>query len=179
MGWKNVREHYGIGHIVKMVDGTVHIGSQLVGSLVTVTPEGHVEVNRTFSGSADLVRYRELIDADPALFRDLMARPDVFSASIPVYTWSDGQIVEKACEKFGWPNVTHDGELMYENSFFLDRREALRHAIEDAKATREAHERIVLEKRRDLADREAMLELAFRHEMLLRMDAMSATPPVR
>lgn len=179
MGWKNIREHYGIGHIVKVVDGTVHIGSQSVGSLITVTPEGHAEVNRTFSGSADLVRYRELINADPALFRELMARPDVFSASIPVYTWKDGRIVGKTCEKFGWPNVTHDGELMYENRFFLDRREAQRHAVQDAKAIREAHESIVLEKRRDLAESEAMLEEVFTHELLLRMDGMSATPPAR
>jgi hypothetical protein len=177
MGWKNVREHYGIGHIVKVVDGHVHIGSGYVGSLVTVTPEGRAEVHRTFSDSRDLVRYREQINGDPALFRELMARPDVFAASIPVYTWNDGRIVEKACEEFGWPNVTHDGEIMYENRFFLDRKEAVAHAIRDARAAVEEYERIVAEKRDDLARCEAMLEEAGRHEIAYRLAAMAATPP--
>ncbi|MBP7824848.1 MAG: hypothetical protein KA011_06535, partial [Pseudomonas sp.] len=28
---------------------------------------------------------------------------------------------EKRCEALGWPNTTHDGQLMYENMFSADR----------------------------------------------------------
>lgn len=179
MGWKNVREHYGIGHIVKIVAGTLHIGSQYVGDLVTVTPDGVATVNRTFSNTAELLRYRDAINSDPGRFRELMANPDTFTASIPVYTWKDGEIVEKACEEFGWPNVTHDGELMYENTFFLDRRDTLKRAIREASAAVEAYERTLQEAREHVVRREALRDEAVRHETSLRMLAMAATPPRR
>ncbi len=176
MGWKNVREHYGIEHIVKMVDGMLHIGSPYVGDLVVVSPEGVAEINRTFRDSAELQRYRDDIHADPATFRRLMAQPDVFSASIPVYTWRGGEILEKRCEEVGWPNATHDGDLMYDNAFFLDRGEALRHALSDARSLVERLEENVAEAEQTLARRRAMLDQAMVDEALLKMDAMGTAP---
>lgn len=162
MGWKRVKEHYRIDHIVKMVDGVMHIGSSYVGALVTVTPEGRAETDRTFSSSADLRRYRDEINSDPDLYRRLMAEADTFAASIPVYTWRDGEILERFCEEFGWPKVTHDGTLMYDNTFFLDRREALKEARRDAGAAVEGARRRIAEARDELVRRETMLDEALR-----------------
>lgn len=30
----------------------------------------------------------------------------------------------KLCEEYGWPNTTHSGEIMYENTYFRTRGEA-------------------------------------------------------
>lgn len=49
---------------------------------------------------------------------------DTFTASIPVYSYEDGTIIEKLCEKPGSPNLTHDGDLMYDN---LDNRPHRKH----------------------------------------------------
>lgn len=172
MGWKNVRDHYGIGHIVKLVDGSLHVGSPYVGDLVTVSPEGEATINRTFRDSPELLRYRDAINADPALYRRLMDEPDTFSASIPVYTWKGGEIVEKRCEEVGWPNPTHDGEMMYENTFFLDRDDALRRALESSRGLVERLEEHVAEAKATLDRRQKMLDQAMVDEALLRMDAM-------
>jgi hypothetical protein len=46
---------------------------------------------------------------------------DSFSASITVYTYDGGQILEKQCETTGWPNITHDGLIMSDNAFSTDK----------------------------------------------------------
>lgn len=167
MGWKNVRDHYRIEHIVKLIDGTMHIGSPLVGSLVTVTPDGEATVNKAFTGSAEIHRYCDDINADPNMFMRLMASDDVFAASIPVYTWDGGRIVEQLCEEFGWPNVTHDGDLMYQNTHFLEREEALQYARRDAHAKVATLQETVEEARQRLAEREALLARAVAEEASL------------
>lgn len=61
----------------------------------------------------------DAINADPTAAAALLAKPDTFAASIPVYTWDASYaIVSHQCEELGWPNVTHDGALMYRNTFF-------------------------------------------------------------
>lgn len=56
----------------------------------------------------------------------LMAAEDKFEANLPVFTFDDetGEVVEKLCEVYGWPNVTHCGLMMYENVFFRSRDDA-------------------------------------------------------
>lgn len=37
----------------------------------------------------------------------------------------DGIVIEKQCEEVGYPNVTNDGELMYDNQFSTDINEVI------------------------------------------------------
>jgi len=155
MGWKSVREHYGIEHIVKIVDAELHIGSAYVGDLLRVTPQGGVTRNRAFDKRGEIGRYQDEIEADPARFAALFAQDDAFGETVPVYTYDDTGIVEKRAEEIGWPNVTTDGDLQYENRHFADRADAIAAAFADARAWKtRAAEHVV----------EAELELAKRQE---------------
>ena len=67
----------------------------------------------------------------------------------------DYEPVACQCEVFGWPNLTVDGQIMYQNTHFLSRKEAWRKIERNI----EAHGR-------NVADRleEAQAELAKRRE---------------
>ena len=119
MGWKNVKEHYRIGHIVSVEGDKIHIGSPYIHDIITVSSEGKFlkEYGDSWSRNEDLDRYMSEMKADPAKLKELIQTPDTFTKSIPVYTFTDKGVEEKFCEEAGWPNVTHDGLLMYENTF--------------------------------------------------------------
>jgi hypothetical protein len=119
MGWKTFKKVFKVGHLVTLHDGFIHIGSGYVNDLVRINMStGAIIQNSTFD---NFLRdnYPNILEATP---QDILATinvEDEFSNSIPVYTYnSDCVIVEKLCEETGWPNVTHDGQIMYENTFF-------------------------------------------------------------
>jgi hypothetical protein len=74
------------------------------------------------------------MEADPATLKRLVSSPDTFEKSIRVYTYEGAEILEKFCETPGWPNVTHDGEMMYDNTFSTDRDTVVEWAINNARA---------------------------------------------
>lgn len=134
MGWKAVRDHYRIEHFVQVRDGHICIGSPYIPDLIRIDMAGRVKSNKLDTGNAELKRYQAEFEADPELLAQLVRTDDVFDKSTPVYTWEQGEILELACEEPGWPNVTHCGRMMYENTFSTDRRETIRRAIRDAEA---------------------------------------------
>lgn len=134
MGWKSVKEHYRIKHIVQVRPDTgICIGSSYVGELIVIGFDGTLKKRHDSTVNEDLLRYMRAFDADPEKLKELVAAPDTFSASIPVYTYDGGTIVEKQCEEAGWPNVTHDGYLMYENTFSTDKEKVIGWAKRNAK----------------------------------------------
>ncbi len=135
MGWKNVKEHYGIGHLVHVREGRICIGSPYIPEIISIDPQSGAIIKRygdTWAINDDLRRYQSEFDADPAKLRALVLAPDSFVVTITVYTFADGEVIEAQCEELGWPNVTHAGELMYENVFSADRAKAVRWAQDDA-----------------------------------------------
>ena len=78
--------------------------------------------------------YPQVFGASCSDILSLIAAPDVFEKSLPVYTPHEGEILEKYCEKYGWPNVTHDGILMYDNTFFKDKTSAIKRGVEETEA---------------------------------------------
>lgn len=132
MGWKNLKEKFGIKHHVQVTEAGICIGSGYVHDLVTVDPAtGCIRENQTFS-SFLRESYPALLEAPAEEIVRLIATPDTFAASVPVYTYAGGEIVEKQCEAPGWPNVTHDGCMMYENSFSTDKSLVVRWAKRSA-----------------------------------------------
>lgn len=166
MSWKNVKEHYRIGHIVRVREGKICIGSPYVSNLIMVSFEG--EVSWGSLGPAqndDLARYHAEMTADIGKLRELIAAPDTFDRSLQVFTYEGGDILEKQCEALGWPNVTHDGCLQYENTFSADRDEVVGWAKRNAECgIKMFTERIkeleqdVIERRELLAKEKAVLE---------------------
>lgn len=135
MGWKNVKEYYRIDHQVEITDEGLCIGSAYVHAIIVISLDGAIvkEDDRTLNEK--LMRYQAEMKADPAKLRDLITSPDSFTASIPVYTYRGAEIIEKCCAQLGWPNVTHDGQMMYENTFFAQKEEALDAARRNCEAS--------------------------------------------
>jgi hypothetical protein len=134
MGWKAIKETFDIGHAVTVSHGKIFIGSMYVHDLATIDLQtGKLLEHQTFQ---DFVRkaYPKLSEAKPEEILKLIQTPDEFTASIVVYTYEGGSIVEKVCETPGWPNVTHDGEMMYENTFSTDKATVIGWAKRNAAA---------------------------------------------
>lgn len=128
MGHKTFRDRFGGGYIVqKEKSGNIVIGSGFVHNLITVTPDFKILKNGIVSEDGEPYRiYLALVDAKQSgeLERSLSCE-ETYSSLNDVYIPEDGRVIKKQCEEFGWPNTTIDGRIMYENTSFKTRREAL------------------------------------------------------
>jgi hypothetical protein len=157
MGWKNIKKHYDIGHTVHVSEGNICIGSAYVSQIIVIGMDGTISKRYTWGGNDDLARYQREIEADKELFARLANSPDEHEKSIPVFTWDGGEIVEKFCEEPGWPNITHDGRLMYDNSFSTDKATVVAWAKKDAGYDIKAYTEQIAEKEKELEERRADL----------------------
>lgn len=164
MGWKNLKEHFRIEHIVHVAPEGIRIGSPYISDILVVSREGRLTKRDEETSNKDLVRYQREISADPATAKRLIETPDHFAKSVTVFTYDGSRIIESACENPGWPNVTHDGVLMYENTHSTDRDTVARWAKENAIAGVKLcsdqiarKEKELAELRKDLAASEADL----------------------
>jgi hypothetical protein len=157
MSWKNVKDHYRIGHAVQVTSKGICIGSPYIHDLIVISRDGVVTKRyEDRRSNEDLWRYQQEFDADPALLKRLVQSPDAFTASITVYTYDGGDIIEKKCEVVGWPNVTHDGDMMYENTFSSDRAKIVETAKRNADAGIEMADDRIAELKKDLAEMESL-----------------------
>jgi hypothetical protein len=133
MGWKSLKERFGITHIVQVNGKNLFIGSGYVHDLVTIDIlTGKVTENSTFKRFL-LETYPDLLKAPPEEIISLLEKQDTFTHSIAVYTYDGSNIIEKQCENPGWPNVTHDGLVMYDNTFSTNKEEVVSWAKRSAK----------------------------------------------
>ena len=100
-------------------------------------------------------------DADPAKLREVVQCADTFDRSVTVYTWDGGEIIKEQCEEPGWPNVTHAGHIMYDNTYSTDKRKVVAWAKEDARLAVEYMKERIEDDRKKLAEFEERLA---RHE---------------
>lgn len=166
MGFKAFKDHFGIeNHIVSIQDGVLHIGSDFVSRLVGFDMQtGKVLINDAFSGFLSK-QYPEILNCTDEERLALIQAQDHFKESIPVYTSLNGQIIEKKCEALGFPNVTHDGEIMYENSHFSNEADAVKYEqlnlqckIEIQQSSISDLEAKLAEKKRNLAETKQQLD---------------------
>lgn len=158
MGHKTLKEKYRIGHAVCVTDKGICVGSPYIHDLIIIGLDGSIIKADDGRGNEDLKRYMAEFRADPDKLREAVQAVDTFAASIPVYTYDGGNIIEKRCEKPGWPNVTHDGDMMYENTYSTDKRKVVKWAKENAKCGIEWQQRRVEEIKADLAKLEALVK---------------------
>jgi hypothetical protein len=133
MGWKAFKEHYKIEHIVQVAGNVLWVGSPYIQDLMVVNLDGQI-VKCYDTGKKDFRRYDSEISADSNLAKSLIEKPDTFGDLITVYTFNDGEIIEKQCEVLGWPNCTTDGQLMHENTFSTNREEVVGWAVKGLKS---------------------------------------------
>lgn len=113
MGWKTFKEKFRIkNHII-------HEDAQSI--LISSSDEHNIaSINKTTGKIADpknilSKNYPELSFARQYEILAAIEATDLFSRSIPLYSFRGGEIIEHACETLGHPNVTHGGEIIYEN----------------------------------------------------------------
>lgn len=157
MGWKNVKEHYKIKHLVRVSGGSICIGSPYIYDIIRISLDGEVTKRDRGSVNTDLARYQAEFDADPDTLKRLVEAPDTLSAAVPVFTYEGCQILEKLCEEPGWPNVTHDGLVMYENTFSTDKNRVVAWAKQNADLGIQMQLRNIEEIKAKLQDYEARL----------------------
>lgn len=156
MGWKRVKEHYRISHLVAVYpEKGICIGSPYIHDIIQLNPQTKaIATSRSgnppgFSND-DLARYWAEIHADLGKLWALIEEPDVFQRDLEVFTCEGGTVVKYLCEEYGWPNATHDGQMMYNNVFFQTHRAALKNGIEGTKARIENFKDIVDRKQSEL-----------------------------
>lgn len=157
MGWKAFRDAYKITHIVCVTDKGVCIGSPYVHNLVEIDPKsGRIKENETFGRFLEQ-NYPELAAAGHEEIVALLQAEDVFTSSIPVFTYKGAEIIEKLCEAPAWPNVTHDGDLMHDNQYHTNRDQVIAWAKRNAELE-EKHLHNAIERVQDqLSDLQARL----------------------
>lgn len=123
MGWKLLKQYFEIKHIVQVDDGQIKIGSGYVSDLALIDMKTG-KLTRKPGWERSLEEYEALLNASPEEILALLNEPDQFERSLPVYIVSDAKVIEEQYEVFGYPNLTHSGRLMYENTTFLEREKA-------------------------------------------------------
>ena len=166
MGWKSVKQHYQIGHIVQVTEEGICIGSAYVYNLMVISTEGRL-VKRRESSDRDLVRYQAEMDKDVEMLKRLVLQQDHFDKSVPVFTYDGSLIIEKKCEELGWPNITHDGELMYENMFSKEQSKVIAWAMRNAEAIRARSVEFIAEKKAELSKLQDRHDVAVDNKKLL------------
>lgn len=167
MGWKNVRDHYKIMHNIFVENNIIHIGSGFIPSIIAIDNEG--EILKKYTGNnADLMRYQLDMAGNTAKLRNLIQTPDQFEHSLSVYTYEGANIIEKSCEKYGWPNTTHDGEPMYDNTFSPDKSVVIQWAMENAQSRISVQTSILEDKQKDVARIQADIESVKSHLEVLK-----------
>jgi hypothetical protein len=150
MGWKNVKEHYRISHLVQVVPSKgICIGSPYIHDIIVIGLDGELKRRERSLSNEDLARYQNEMDADLVRLKELVLSQDTFETSITIWTYDGGDIVEKQCEVPEWPNVTHDGQMIYENTHSTDRGRV----IEWAKRNAEAYLRLATERTDEAKER--------------------------
>ena len=157
MGWKNLEQHYKTGYIVQVTEKGICIGSGYIHDLVVLSLTGKVtHVWEFFNREKNAWLAR--MESEPDVVRELIEAPDKFEKSIEVFTYEGGDIVKKFCEDMCWPNITHDGQVMYENTFSTDPELVRKWATRNAKAGIEYVTSTIEDQRERLALLEARLK---------------------
>lgn len=142
MGWKSLVEHYKLNSLHVKVDGGNFVASTGVYEVI-FDRNANVIKNDVYQGSfagankrrLDLVGFCIAVDGDKETFKRLFSKEDSFSKSIDVYTFSNGSVVKKQCEQFKPLELTHDGDVIFENTHFLSHKDAVDCLINNLKAS--------------------------------------------
>lgn len=78
-------------------------------------------------------KLQELIDNGG--IADIFNGQDEIENPLPVYTIRDGELISTFTDAYGWPNVTIDGYLMHDNTYFKTASEAIQYGIKEYVST--------------------------------------------
>jgi len=127
----------------------IAIGSALVHDLISVnkkTLKLKYALDTFNEGRDYLVRYsnlgnellfiwdklQEIINDGSIL--DIIQGRDNIENPLPVYTVVDGSLIESFTDKYGWPNTDDNGIIMYDNTHFPTKEQAIEYGLKEYKA---------------------------------------------
>ena len=143
MGFEAIKQHYDIKHIVAIYNeekyggDCICIGSGYVHGLIAINITGkafHSSIVTPGENSEiGQLAARIIEDEKNGVLRALIDEPDTFARNLPVFTTDNWAVKVELCEEYGWPNTTHTGRIMYENTYFRTRAEAYAELLKDTK----------------------------------------------
>lgn len=153
-------------YAVHFRDGKVCIGSPMCSELITVDSKTF-EIKYTLDTEG-----RKTIRSDELKFiwdklielikngeiKTIVENNDSTANMFPVYSHREGEIIKQFADVFGWPNSTHDGTLMYDNTFFKTETEAIEYGIKDLRHTMQMYSERISDLEKDIQDKKLKLE---------------------
>lgn len=94
---------------------------------------------------------------------EIMDGKDELENPLPVFSVENGEIIESLTDAYGYPNVTDDGILMYDNTHFSTEKQALEYAVEEYSAGVEFLQRRLKEIEQDLTNMKNKLAMEKRY----------------
>lgn len=119
MGWKTFKDRFNILETFEWRGEKLLFSNSIYESLAIVDLKTGEVIPHPYHPTFLSDNYPEICQTPAEEILAMFNAEDKFEASIPVYTYSGGDIIEKFCEKPGWPNFTHDGLLMYANRYSI------------------------------------------------------------
>lgn len=149
-------------YIINNNDDYIAVGSALCHDLITVnkkTLKLKYALDTWHEGRSS-IKHDELIFIWDKLqnlinsgeINNIIEGQDKILNPLPIFTVRNGRVVKSFTDKYGWPNVTIDGDLMYENTWFKTELEAINYGIKEYKAGMNMVQRTIDEKRKELKE---------------------------
>jgi hypothetical protein len=128
------------GYIIHQDGEKICIGGIYCGDLISVNMKtfemkaaGHIEGGRAGLRNGELVmiwdKLAELIQSGE--IKGVVEGEDEMENPLTVYAVQNGELKECVTDEYGWPNVTDDGFLMYEDQYFRTKEAAVQRGIGD------------------------------------------------
>lgn len=83
--------------------------------------------------------------------KDIIEGRDTIENPIPVFTVTDGELIESVTDKIGYPNTDDNGVLMYDNTHFNNKKDAVLYGIREYGAGARTVLETIRERKRELS----------------------------
>lgn len=150
------------GYIINNNDDYIAVGSPLCHDLISVNKKtlklryalDTWHEGRNSLRSEELLfiwdKLQELINNGE--IKNIIEGQDEIENPLPVFTVRDGKVVKSFTDQYGWPNITIDGDEMYDNTWFKTELEAIKYGIQEYKAGMDIVQRTIDERRKELRE---------------------------
>ncbi|WP_221410645.1 hypothetical protein [Riemerella anatipestifer] len=141
MGIKKFKEHYGIMHMVYRTSVDIRIANPYI-TFITLKYDGEIIKKCNIDNDYWAKLQNTLItDYENGTLKKILQEPDEYDGVlIPVYGFINDNLIETYCEKIGgYPNLTIEGYIAFENVFFTDKSNAIHEKIKDLEYTIEIY----------------------------------------
>ena len=152
-------------YLVHEHDGVIEIGNSIQNRLISVDKE-HLDMRYSLTYDQRNARKRinntelksiwdkleELIDSGG--IHAFIDGIDEIENPLPVFAVIKGKLLSTTTDEYGYPNVTAEGYLMYENKFFVSKKAAIENEIKNyIDAVRHREEQIAADEKQLEKDR--------------------------